>query len=187
MTTISRSNISMYRKLSAAIIILMIPAAVVAHGPSRQKIIKEITVKASADRVWNSISDFCSIAQWHPAVVECSGSGGNIPGATRILTIGEIGGPQIHEELQKHDADKMTYKYKITKTDNSVVPVTTYSAFLSVSDNGDGSSNVTWRGGFYRAHQNNNPPAELNDEAAVAAVSNVYESGLEGIRQLIER
>ena len=35
----------MYRKLGAAIIILMLPAAVVAHGPSRQIITKEITVK----------------------------------------------------------------------------------------------------------------------------------------------
>ena len=177
----------MYRKLGAAIIVLMIPAVVVAHGPSRQKITKEITVKAPAEQVWNLISDFCSIAEWHPAVITCDGSGGNDPGATRILTIGETGGPEIHEELQKFDAEKMTYKYKITKTDNAVVPVTTYSAFLSVSDNGDGSAKVTWRGGFYRAHQNNNPPPELNDEAAITAVTNVYESGLEGIRELIEK
>ena len=176
----------MYRKFGAAIIILMLPAEIVAHGPSRQKVTKKIIVQASAERVWNLISDFCSIAEWHPAVIECDGSGGNNPGAKRILTIGEADGPKIHEELQKFDADKMTYKHKITKTDNTVVPVTTYSAFLSVNDNGDGSVKVTWRGGFYSAHQNNNPPPELNDEAADTAVCNVYGSGLESIRKLIE-
>ena len=79
--------------------------------------------------MWNLISDFCSINGWHPAVIKCDGSGGNNPGATRILTIGEAGGPEIHEELQKFDADKMTYRYKINKIDNTVVPVTTYSVF----------------------------------------------------------
>ena len=55
-----------------------------------------------------------------------------------------------------------------------------------MNDNGDGSAKVTWRASFYRAHQNNNPPPELNDEAAGTAVCNVYESELESIRKLIE-
>ena len=173
----------MYRSLCTLIVLLMLPVTVTAHGPSRQKVTREVILNAPTVKVWDLISDFCSIAEWHPAVVECEGCGGNEPGATRILTIGEA---QIHEELQKFDPDKMTYKYKITQTDNAVVPVTTYSAFLSVSDNGDNTSKVTWRGGFYRAYQNNNPPPELNDEAAVNAVTAIYEAGLEGIKKMVE-
>ncbi len=176
----------MYRTLCTLIVLLAVPVTVAAHGPSRQKVTREIAVKAPAVMVWDLISDFCSIAEWHPAVVDCEGDGGKEPGATRVLTIGEPGGPQIHEELQKFDHDKMTYKYKITQTDNTVTPVTTYSAFLSVSDDGNGGSTVTWRGGFYRAYPNNDPPPELNDEAAVNAVTAIYESGLAGIRDMIE-
>ena len=168
-------------------LVVLIPANVQAHGPSRQKLTRDIIVNAPAEKVWGIMSDFCSIQQWHPAVVKCEGSGGNEPGATRVLTIGAEGGPQIHEELQKFDADNMTMKYKIKKTDMSVLPVTTYSAFLSVADNGDGTSTVSWRGGFYRGYQNNDPPPELNDEAAVKAVAGVYEGGLAGIKKLAER
>lgn len=176
----------MYRTTCTLLVLLLLPATVLAHGPSRQKVTREIIVNAPPVMVWDMISDFCSIAEWHPAVIECEGQGGNEPGATRVLTIAEPGGPEIREELQKFDMEKMTYKYKITKTDDAVLPVTTYSSFLSVSDNGDGTSQVTWRGGFYRAYPNNNPPPELNDEAAVNAVSSVYEAGLEGIKELIE-
>mgnify|MGYP001401639362 CR=1 FL=1 len=176
----------MFRKLCLSILLLSFAAAVMAHGPSRQKVTKEIIVNAPAVKVWDLISDFCAIAEWHPAIVECDGNGGNTPGATRVLTIGEAGGPEIHEELQKFDTDKMTYKYKITKTNNAVLPVITYSSFLSVVDNGDETSKVTWRGGFYRAYPNNDPPPELSDEAAVNAVTGIYESGLQGIKELAE-
>lgn len=176
----------MFRILYALIALLILPTAVMADGPSRLTVAREVTLNAPADMVWDLISDFCSIAEWHPLVAECEGKGGNEPGATRVLEIGEPGGPRIHEELQKFDVDKMTYQYKITQTDNAVLPVTTYSADLSVSDIGDGASKVQWRGSFYRAYPNNDPPPELNDEAAVAAVAGVYEAGLEGIKEMIE-
>lgn len=161
----------------------------IAHGPSRQKVTKEITVNAPAAKVWSVIENFCSIEDWHPAIfhAECDCSTGTEIGATRVLTVAEEGGPQLHEELQKFDAEKMMMKYKISKTDNAVLPVTTYSAFLSVKANEDGTSTVQWRGGFYRAYPNNNPPPELNDEAAVKAVTATYEAGLANIKALAEK
>lgn len=168
------------------LLLLLLPALANAHGPSRQKVTREITINAPATEVWAAIADFCSIETWHPAVVACEGTGGNEPGATRVLTIGDANGPQLHEELQKFDAEKMTLKYKISKTDNAVMPVTTYSAFMTVTANEDGTSTLQWRGGFYRAYPNNNPPAELNDEAAVTAVTGVYDAGLAGIKALVE-
>jgi hypothetical protein len=158
-----------------------------AHGPSRQKVVKDIVISAPAAKVWGLIADFCAISKWHPAVADCACDGGNSVGAKRTLTIGKTGGPQISEELQLYDATAMTYKYKIVKTDNSVLPVTTYSAFLSVLDNGDGTSKVEWKGGFYRAYPNNNPPPELNDEAAVKAVTGVYETGLANLKKIAEQ
>lgn len=158
-----------------------------AHGPSRLKVEESIVVKAPAAKVWALIGDFCAIDKWAPGVVKSDCQGGNEVGATRVLTIKEAGGPQIAEELQKYDAAAMTYKYKITKTAMELLPVTTYSAFLSVKDNGDGTSTVDWRGGFYRGHPNNNPPADQNDEAATKAVTGSYQGGLAHIKELVEK
>ena len=94
---------------------------------------------------------------------------------------------QLVEELTLYDAPAMTYKYKLLKTDNAVLPVSTYASFLSVADNGGGTSKVTWRGGFYRAFPNNNPPPDLSDEAAVKAVTTVYEQGLANLKKLAEQ
>lgn len=176
----------MSRTLTVFSVCLLLPTLVLAHGPSRQKVDKEIVVNAPAAKVWAIIADFCAISAWHPAVKKCDGTGGNTVGATRVLTIGKEGGPQIAEELQMYDAAAMTYKYKITKTDNNVLPVNTYASFLSVVDNGDGTSTVDWKGGFYRAYTKNNPPKELNDEAAVNAVTAVYTAGLDNIKKLAE-
>ena len=57
---------------------------------------------------------------------------------------------------------------------------------MRVTDNGDGTSNLRWKGGFYRAYPNNDPPPELNDEAAVKAVTAVYDGGLASIKEIAE-
>jgi uncharacterized protein YndB with AHSA1/START domain len=165
----------------------VLPLAAVAHGPSRQKVELEITVKAPAAKVWGLIADFCSIEKWHPGVAKCEGTGGNTVGAVRKLHVGKADGPVIVEELLIHDPEKMSYKYKITETDVTVLPVTTYASFLTVFDNGDGTSKVVWRGGFYRSWGKNNPPPEQNDEAAVKAVSGTYQAGLDNIKKLAEK
>lgn len=158
-----------------------------AHGPSRQKVTKEIAIAAPAAKVWALVADFCAISAWHPAVAKCTGEGGNAVGAKRTLNIGKADGPAIVEELQAYDAAAMTYRYKITTTDNAVLPVTTYSAFFTVKDAGNGASSVEWKGGFYRAYPKNNPPPELSDEAAKKAVEGVYDAGLANLKKLAEQ
>lgn len=176
---------ALFRVLLTALI--AVPIAIQAHGPSRLKLEEEINVAATPDKVWSIIADFCSISDWHPGVHSCAGEGANEVGAIRVLTLGEEGGPTITEELQKYDAEKMTYKYKITNVDVNVLPVTTYSSFLSVHDDANGGSIVRWRGGFYRGYPNNDPPPELNDEAAIKAVTGIYQGGLQNIKTLAEQ
>ncbi len=175
------------RRRLVLVLLSALPLLAAAHGPSRQKVEQEIKVNAPATKVWGLVADFCSISQWHPGVVKCDGSGGNEVRARRVLTIGKAGGPRIEEELQMYDAAKMTYKYRITKTDVTVLPVATYSSFLSVLDNGDGTSTVSWKGGFYRSWGKNNPPPEQNDEAAKKAVTGTYEAGLANLKKLAEQ
>ena len=77
--------------------------AVFAHGPSRQKVTKEIVVEAPAAEVWAIIENFCAIAEWHPAVhsADCDPSRGTEIGATRILTIGEARGTANSRRITK--------------------------------------------------------------------------------------
>jgi len=164
---------------------LLVPAMAMAHGPTRQKVTLTTEVAAEPAEVWAAIGDFQDLT-WHPAVVSQTGEGGNEIDATRQLYLSDQGadGPTIDEVLYKYDAEKMTYSYRITEVAVEVLPVTNYSSHLTVKPLDGGGSLVEWRGAFYRGYPNNDPPPELNDEAAIAAVTGVYQAGLDA---LVER
>lgn len=171
-------------KYSAAAL-LALPGLLYAHGPSRLKVEKEIEINAPADKVWAALKGFCSIDNWHPAVAACE-SKGEGKGATRVLTLGEAGsGKTIDEEMTAYDEAKMIFKYKITKVDPAVLPVSTYAATMTVVPNGD-KTTVQWKAGFYRSFTQNDPPPEQNDEAATKAITGVFDAGLPGLKKLVE-
>lgn len=155
-----------------------------AHGPTRQKLVITERIAAPPDAVWGLVEDFQDMS-WHPAIAKTEGEGGNAPGATRVLTLGN--GGQIFEKLEKYDADKHSFFYRIEKVDVKVLPVTNYSAWLSVAPTSDGGSEVTWKGAFYRGFPNNDPPPELSDQAAIDAVTGVYKAGLGNLKTLAEQ
>lgn len=156
-----------------------------AHGPTRQKVTESIDIDASPADVWVLIGDFAGADAWMPMVSTSSSDDGNTPGATRTLVLD--GGAEVVELLKKHDDEKMSFSYRIPdKThDIAILPVTNYSSTLSVTAS-DGGSTVTWKGAFYRGYPNNDPPEELNDEAAVAAVSGVYQASLAHLKEVLE-
>jgi hypothetical protein len=153
-----------------------------AHGPSRQKITVTRDLAAEPAEVWAAIGDFQDLT-WHPAVVSQEGQNGNEIDATRSLYLSDQGadGPKIEEVLYKYDPAKMTYSYRITDVAVEVLPVTNYSSHLTVLPREGGGSTVEWRGAFYRGYPNNDPPENLNDEAAIAAVTAVYNAGLDAL------
>ena len=166
----------------AAVALAVVPTIAQAHGPTRQKVTVTQEVAAPPEEVWATIGDFQDMS-WHPAVHSTTGEGGNEIDATRQLTLGEEGGPTIDEVLYKYDADKMTYSYRITEVAVETLPVTNYSSHLTVKPGTDGGSLVEWRGAFYRGYPNNDPPEELNDAAAIAAVTGIYEAGLQALAE----
>jgi len=173
----------MTRALAFAIALLLLhPALVVAHGPTRQKVTERVEINAPADKVWAAVGNFQDMS-WHPAVAKTEGDGGNGAGATRRLTL--KGGGEILEALTKFDATARRLSYEITEVDVKVLPVKNYSSTLSVADEG-GRSVVEWRGAFYRGYLNNDPPPELNDEAALKAVTGVYRAGLDALKKQLE-
>ncbi|MCJ8141951.1 SRPBCC family protein [Ancylobacter sp. A5.8] len=155
-----------------------------AHGPTRQKVSEKIEINAAPEKVWAVVSNFQD-GSWIPVVDKTEGTGGNAPGAKRTLTL--KGGATVDEEVAKLDPEKMTLMYRIDKVDVKVLPVTNYSSWLVVSPlDGGKKSEVEWRGAFYRGYPNNDPPPELNDEAAIKAVSGLYKAGLDGLKKKIE-
>ncbi len=167
-----------------------------AHGPVRQKLDEEITINAPANKVWNIIKEYKDLS-WLPAIKSVAATGGNEKGATRVLTLKN--GGTITEELKKYDAEKMSYAYKITDISTAktithsgveekvpVFPVDNYAASIDVESK-DGATVVSWKTGYYRAYMNNNPPAEMNEEAAKTAVTAVLKEGLANLKTLAEK
>ncbi len=167
----------------AALAIMLMALPVSAHGPTRQKITVTAKVKAPPEEVWAVIGNFQDMS-WHPVVYKTEGEGGNEVDATRLLTLAKEDGPTISEILYKYNPEKMSYSYRIQEVDVKVLPVTNYSSHLTVKPLDNGGSLIEWRGAFYRGYPLNDPPEELNDEAAVKAVTGVYKAGLDA---LVER
>ncbi|PKP73726.1 MAG: hypothetical protein CVT84_12030 [Alphaproteobacteria bacterium HGW-Alphaproteobacteria-6] len=161
-------------------LLAVLPTLALAHGPTRQKVTLGTDLAAAPAEVWAAIGDFQDMG-WHPAIFATTGAGGNTVDATRVLTLGAEGGPVINEILYKYDAAKMSYSYRITEVDVAVLPVTNYSSTITVTARDGGGAHVEWRGAFYRGFPNNDPPEALNDDAAIAAVSGVYQAGLDAL------
>lgn len=171
----------------ATVGLMAVSASAMAHGPVRGKMTATVVINAPAAKVWEEIKDYGDMS-WLPAVKSVKNDKGNEKGAVRVLTLQN--GATITEELKDYKADKMSYKYKITEMssvgklthagqeeDIPALPVGNYAADLSVTDKG-GKAEVEWVATYYRAYVNNNPPSELNEEAADKAVKDVLTSGL---------
>ena len=169
----------------ALIAALVIPSLALAHGPSRQKVTIEREINAPPEAVWAIAGDFAKLDQWLPPVEKSEIISGenNTAGAVRALTVGDV---VLQEEIKSIDNDKMMLKYKITEGDVNVLPVTNYSSVLKVMPSGEGKSVVSWLGAFYRGYPNNDPPPELNDEAAIEAVTGLYNAGLDNLKKVVE-
>ncbi|MGH6794845.1 MAG: SRPBCC family protein [Methylocella sp.] len=163
---------------------IALPHAGWAQRPALQKITERIHIDAPPAKVWATIQDFHDMS-WLPGVAKTTGAGSNEPVvAKRQLTLDS--GATIDESLDKYDRGAMSYSYRIDNVDVKVLPVTNYSSTIAVLPAEGGKSTVDWRGAFYRGYPSNDPPPELNDEAALQAVGKVYRAGLENLKKKAE-
>ncbi|MCG5235114.1 SRPBCC family protein [Xanthobacter oligotrophicus] len=169
---------------AAALSMALLPVAADAHGPTRKKVTETVDINAPAEKVWAAIGNFQDMS-WHPAVTANVGQGGNAVDATRKLTL--QGGGTIDEVLYKFEPEQKSYSYRIAEVDVKVLPVTNYSSTITVTPIDATHSKVEWRGAFYRGYPNNDPPPELSDEAAIAAVTGVYRGGLDALKAKLEK
>jgi len=100
-----------------------------------------------------------------------------------VRTVKIKGGGEITETLEGFDDTQMKYNYRAK--DGGALPVSNYTSTIRVTADG-AKCQVEWRGAFYRGYPNNDPPPDQNDEAAVAAVTGVYQAGLANLKKLAE-
>ncbi len=172
----------MKRLLTFAVLMLASSLAL-AHGPTRQKVTETITIKASPDAVWNKVKDFAGLQNWHPAVASSMVTDASKIGSVRTLKLKD--GGEIVETLESYDESARKFSYRAK--DGGALPVSNYSSTLTVKAGDGGTAVVEWRGAFYRAYPNNDPPPDKNDEAAVKAITGVYQGGLANLKKIMEQ
>jgi hypothetical protein len=168
------------RTFLLATAVAALPSLAPAGDPAKLNVTLATTLAADPHEVWSAIGDFQDMS-WHPAVHATTGSGGNAANATRRLVLGGADGPTIDEALDSHSDDAMTYAYRITEVAPEVLPVTDYASQLAVTPRDGGGALVEWRGAFLRGHPDTEPPDALDDDAAIAAVTGVYQAGLDAL------
>ncbi len=152
---------------------LVVFAALVASSGSAfaLDVNKHIAAPAQLLVVWSTISDFCSIKDWHPAVADCKESKEGSD-TIRVLTLKDNGGT-IKEKLT--GSDDTSYSYEIV--DPGPLPVKNYSAKLWVEpDDRDPARTVIHWDATFDANGK-------SDEEATKAVSDILYAGLKSIKQ----
>jgi hypothetical protein len=160
-------------------------SSVQAHDAQRVKYIASVKIAASPARVWSMIGHFHDLS-WDDQVAKTTGTGGDAPDSTRTITL-KSGGVLPDEELERYEPQNFTYATFLPHVDVKTFPVTNFSSILVVVPQPDGGSKVEWRCAFYRGFPNFGPPPELNEAAAIKAVTALTQPALEGLKEKLER
>lgn len=147
-----------------------------AHGPSRLKTEQSVLLDASPAAVWAEIGTFEQMG-WLPEVTAIEANG-NEKGATRSREMAS--GVTVSEELLKLDDKKMAISTRLTADNLDYVKATNYALHITIKDEG-GKARVELKGAFYRAFPQNDPPAELNDDASTANVEALHQTLIDAL------
>jgi hypothetical protein len=150
-----------------------------AHGPTPQKIDESLIINAPLMAVWEKVSDFSSIAEWHPMVVSATME----DEFTRVIEIKDKG--KLTDSLDENEASQHYISYRLLEEDITVFPVSFYTIKIQLEETNEGTQ-VNWSGRFYRADTGNFPPQEYSDEAAVNAMKEYAISGMNGLKTMLE-
>lgn len=171
----------------AALMTIITPAlSSAAPGKTSLQVSKTIIINADAQKVWALAGDFSGMQNWHPAVastkLETRPLANGKEETVRLLTLKD--GGTIVENLISVDQAKMRIKYAIIE---SVLPISDYSATITVKALPQNKTEVHWQGHFNRAYQGTAPiPADKDDATARKVVTQVYETGLANLKQMLE-
>ncbi|WP_417550852.1 SRPBCC family protein [Methylophaga sp.] len=169
------------KKLSlASLSLIVMSSSVFAHGPTPQRVDEQITIEADVETVWQQVNAFDQLDKWHPSVESIDMQ----DDTTRVVKLKS--GGEITESLDESDAERHYIGYRLLTENIEAIPVSFYTIGIEVVADEKGSK-VSWSGRFYRADTGNFPPENLNDEAAVKAMTDYAKSGLEGLKASLEK
>ena len=133
------------------------------------------TAATTPIRLWLVVGDFQGIGYWHPWAAQAARYPAGDPraeGAIRVLPL--VSGETMRDRLVEWDGTRLTLVYAAEETS---LPVTKFEATMSVSNNLDGTSTITWSAVFDAAEG-------TSDDQAIAAVQEFFAAGLDALTAL---
>lgn len=162
----------------------MLAFPALAHGPTPIKVDESIIIAADPVAVWAFAGKFGSLASWHPDVANVKAKGGDAVGAEREITLRK--GGSLKEGLDEYEPSQFKYSYRMSDPNLDALPISSYSATFVIRPAAAGGSEVHWYGRLYRGDTGNEPPDDLNDDAARTAMSDFLQHGLQGLKKKVE-
>jgi len=173
------------RNLLLSMMLLAMAQPTYAHGPTPQKARESITINAPKAKVWVAVKQFDDIANWHPDLKKSEGDGNNQSGGTRTLTFKNDA--ILVEELDYYNEAEHEYSYRLKTENTAALPTSSHTVELKVTDGDTAETSlVTLKSRFYRGDTGNTPPENLNDEAAVKAMTQFFKDSLNGLKRKVE-
>ncbi len=170
----------------AIILNLFLPTLLLAHGPTPQKAKERITINLPVEKVWELVKHFDRISDWHSDIKSSSGDGKLESGGIRTLTFQN--GEELVDELDSFSDKDHEYSFRIKKENVKALPVSSYSVTLQVTPGeNENTSVVNLKSRFYRGDTGNTPTDNLNDEAAVKAMTDYFKNGLDNLKKKLEK
>lgn len=162
-----------------------------AHGPSGQKVVKEVVIKAAPEKVWQAIKQFDAIRQWHPNIAELklderkdAETGNTLP--FRVIKMKD--GVTLLEKLREANDEEMKLDYKLVDGAESTIAVSNYRSVMQVKPGpGVGESTLVWTARFYNKANTMEAPAGQDNPAANAAINAFYNAGADGLKTWLEK
>jgi mxaD protein len=170
-------------RILVALIAALVATHALAHGPTPIKVNETIFIAAKPEAVWAVAGKFGGIGAWHPDVKSVKATGGEANGAEREIT---LQGGTLKESLDEYVPGEFKLSYRMSDPNLDAMPVSSYSVTMTIKPT-SGGSEVSWHGRLYRGDTGNEPPENLNDEAARTAMSKFLGDGLQGLKKAVEK
>jgi hypothetical protein len=130
-------------------------------------------INAPVEKLWGLVSDFNSVAQWHPEVTESRLESGSGREAGSVRTVRLRNGMSIRERLVAISAEEHSYKYSVVE---SPLPMREHESMVRLVPISDSQTKVTWTAQFQVIDGDANGFAE-------AVKSGVLDAGIDGLRR----
>jgi hypothetical protein len=152
--------------------LLSLPVLLLAGPAAAIEVQRSIEVDAPPAEVWEAVSGFCSIEEWHPEVADCTLEEDDV---TTYRTVETTDGRSFREQLMAQNEETRFYSTTLVE---SPWPFAGLVSEFQVAPGPDGSSIIVW--------QANISTITVDEDEAADDLGQLYEMGLEGIATMFD-